>query len=411
MTRAVTAAAVLAMIGAVALSIPGARASTEEFSTFDVLSQEEDDESLLDHFVTRQPRWWRDEWERAPLAIRTSQGCLTSGRWFIETDLKLRSPIGSKSRFGLDLKQSESDVASYDYLDFSLQFQTPYGKPGVMFRPLYDKSRQDFAVSWEAGSDTARLQLQAIFTLEDMFNNLWAWRQTRVGVATAAYGRHPYEPGLRFVSRNPNWRAEVIGRYLTPSVMHISGDGVVDRVTSLWGTYAYATLEARRGAWEWEARTANRQAKSTDQPLDFSTGNNHDFRRSWNAETGLRRSLGRLGAEVRWLYQERSQTLGPPRGPTEFRSIDRLVTLEAHWLLRPNLRLRVGGLHDDITVEQSGAPQFTYGSRVESRAYVGLMARFGPVSVSVVEGLELDEEPYDVWGVHDKGFLHLQATF
>jgi hypothetical protein len=27
------------------------------------------------------------------------------------------------------------------------------------------------------------------------------------------------------------------------------------------------------------------------------------------------------------------------------------------------------------------------------------------------EGIELDDEGYEVWFVHDKGFLHLQTTF
>jgi hypothetical protein len=37
--------------------------------------------------------------------------------------------------------------------------------------------------------------------------------------------------------------------------------------------------------------------------------------------------------------------------------------------------------------------------------------RFGMVSFQVVEGIELDHEPYDVWLVHDKGFLQVQARF
>ena len=39
------------------------------------------------------------------------------------------------------------------------------------------------------------------------------------------------------------------------------------------------------------------------------------------------------------------------------------------------------------------------------------MMRFGRVSLQVVEGLELDREPYEVWAVHDKGFVQLQTTF
>ena len=82
------------------------------------------------------------------------------------------------------------------------------------------------------------------------------------------------------------------------------------------------------------------------------------------------------------------------------------------YAFRPGWAVRVGGLHDRITVDQVGSPSFTaYGTRVESRAYFGLMARFGAVSVYGVEGLELDHEPYDVWLVHDKAFLHLQTAF
>jgi len=70
------------------------------------------------------------------------------------------------------------------------------------------------------------------------------------------------------------------------------------------------------------------------------------------------------------------------------------------------------GLYDRISVAQSGAIfRQSYGSRTESRAYIGLAARFGRIVVSGVEGIELDPEPYEVWFVHDKGFLQLQAVF
>src|SRR5207244_247096 len=170
--------ALAAALAVVLLGGRPARAGTEEFSTFDVEAQEEDDESLLDHFQTRSPHAWRDEWEHALQAIRTSQGCLTSGQWFIDTDLKLRAPLGRRAQFRLDLRQSESDDQSFDYLDFSFQFPTRFGTPGAMFRPFFDKSRQDFALTWGWGADTSAAQLQIVYTLEDVFNNLWAFRQT-----------------------------------------------------------------------------------------------------------------------------------------------------------------------------------------------------------------------------------------
>jgi hypothetical protein len=91
--------------------------------------------------------------------------------------------------------------------------------------------------------------------------------------------------------------------------------------------------------------------------------------------------------------------------------VDRVAQLEGRFPLRAAWAARVGALHDRATVGWSGAPFPTYGTRVESRAYVGLTGRFGQVSVSAVEGFELDPEPYEVWWVHDKAFLHLQTTF
>lgn len=405
-----TAAALALALGF--LGAETARATTEEFSTFDVAAQEEDDESLLDHYLTRAPRTWRDEWESAPQAIRTSQGCLTSGQWFIDTDMKVRSALGRRARLGIDLRQSESDAASYDYLDFSFLFPTRYGTPGIMFRPLFDKSRQDVAVSWEAGAETTAVHARVVFTMEDLFNNLWAFRQTRVGHESEPYTRHPFEPAASVTIRQPRWRAEIGGRYLSPSVQRlVSGDEIL-RVRSLWGALAHGSLEVDALGCDWELAAANQQASSTDQALDPFVGRGHVFRRRWSAETSVRRALWpRLTAEARFLYQERDQGLGAPTGPARFEGIDRMIALETLYALTPAFTARVGGLYDRITIDKVGALPFSYGTRVESRAYVGLVARFGRVSVSGIEGIELDPEPYDVWGVHDKGFLHLQATF
>ena len=412
MNRAALAAAVLLSLLAAATR---ARAGTEEFSTFDVEAQELDDESLLDHLLTRAPAAWRDEWERSPQAIRTSQGCLTSGQWFIDTDLKLRAPLGGRAVFGLDMTERANDALSYDYIDFSFHFPTSWGTPGFMFRPTFDKSRQDVALLWDAGADTSRWQVQVAFGIEDMFNNLWAFRQTRVGNEAEPYQRHPYEPALRLATRQSGWRAEVGGRWLTPSRKRVSGlgPGSPASLVTLWGARGWAEVEADAFGATWGARAANHQARSTQWPLDDSTPDGRSFRRRWSAELTARRVLSpRLAVEARGLYQDRDQNAGAPLGPNGFGAVDRLMTLETTWTLSPSFHARVGGMFDRVSVAQSGTPRYaSYGTRNESRAYVGLSARFGNVSVSAVEGVELDPEPYEVWGVHDKGFLHLQATF
>ena len=115
-----------------------ARGGTEEFSTFDIDRQEEDDESLIDHVLTRSPRGWRAAWERAPSAFRTEQGCLTSGQWFIHSDLKVETALGDRARFGVVLRQTEDDIANYNFLDLTARLPTRAGTLGVAFRPFYE---------------------------------------------------------------------------------------------------------------------------------------------------------------------------------------------------------------------------------------------------------------------------------
>jgi hypothetical protein len=194
----------------------------------------------------------------------------------------------------------------------------------------------------------------------------------------------------------------------------VTGDNDLSpaRIATLWGTLSYASIEVDALGFGWEARGLDKQAESTDSPLGSASGSNENFRRLWSVELAIRRALGlRLSAEAHWIYQDRSQEYGPPIGPGHFRGIDRLVTLDAMYQIYPRVFVRFGGLYDRIGISRAGNVPFGYGSRRESRAYLGLMARFGRVSMSASEGFELDTEPYQVFGIHDKATLQLQATF
>lgn len=413
---ALAACAILVVLGlALAGPIP-ARAGVEEFSTFGVEEQERDDESFLDHILAPAPRAWRAEWERAPLALRSAQGCLTSGGWFNETDLKVRTLIGKRSWFGLALRQYENDRVHYDYTEFSFHVPTRFGTAGWMFRPSSDKSSQDMAFMWDVGADTSAFQLHAVFGLEDVFNNFWEFRQVVTGGRAEPYLRHPWEPGLRMVVRRPSLRAEIGGRYLSPSTKRLIvsyADPNLDNVKSLWGTLGWASVEARALGLEWEARTTNHQAASTEHPIAQPEPDGRDFRRQWSVEAAARRRLTPvLTAEARWLYQARTQVHGPPVAPPRFEAVDRALQLETVWTRSERFTFRLGALHDRISVQNSAitAP-FSFGSRSESRAYVGMMAHFRGIRVQIIEGIELDHEPYEVWAVHDKGFVQLQAVF
>jgi hypothetical protein len=412
--RAATAA-LWAILATLAIARP-VGAVVEEFSTFSAEEQEHDDESLLDHMLARMPLAWRDEWERSPLALRSAQGCLTSGKWYNQTDLKLSAPLGGRARFAFAIRENESDRVDYHYMDLSIHVATRFGTAGWLFRPSRDKSSQDMALMWDVGADTSAFQIQAVFGLEDVFNNFWEFRQANTGGRGEPYVRHPWEPGLRMVVRRPSLRVEAGGRYLTPSTKRLInnyGNRDLDEVQTLWGTLAWASVEARALGIDWEVRSTNHQASTTEHPLATPLPDGGDFRRQWSIETAVRRQIApRLAAEARWLYQERTQVHAPPIDPPRFEGIDRVLQVETIWTVTPSVWARVGGLHNRITLQESAitAP-FSFGTRTESRAYVAGIARFGRMSLQITEAIELDHEPYNVWAVHDKGFVHVQTTF
>jgi hypothetical protein len=405
----------LALALACSASPPAADASTEEFSTFYVEHMEEDDESLIDHLLTEPPVEWRDEWERSAGGYRASQGCFTSGQWFLANQLKVAAPLGDRARFRVHLDHAESDRNAYQNLDLWFLFPQRVGTVGFMFRPFHDKSRQDVALMWEAGADSTASQLRLLFGLEDLFNNLWAWRQTRVGDVGEPYERHPWEPAIKVALRRARWRFETEGKWLTPSRKRVEGNGGLtgERLQTLWGARGTALLEARALGLTWVARAENQQVRSTDRPVDLSAGDGREFRRLWRAEAGVRCAIvPRLKVEGRYVYVERTQSSRPPLPDLSFRGLDRIVQVEARWMARPDLTVRLGGLFDRIGIHRSApSPYWPHGTRTESRAYVGVVARFGRVTVAGVEGIELDPENYEVWNAHDKGFLLLQTTF
>jgi hypothetical protein len=409
------AIALLVTAFALALISRTAHANAEEFSTFSAERQEEDDESALDHLLAREPRDWREEWERSPQALRTSQGCLTSGQWIDRTQLKLETALGKQARFGVVLDQRFDNIMSYDDLSLSFRFPVHTGRIAADFHPSYDKSRQDFAVGWDTGPDTSAFHMSVTFMIEDMLNNLWAWRQTRVGNQAEPYLKHPYLPQFEMISRHVSWRFDLGGRYLTPSEQNVNRYGTIETPTlqTLWGTYAWGGVETRAFGFGWEARTENLQALGTGQPLDGSAGNHLDFRRQWSAEGAISRELtARVRVLGRYIYQARTELYGESLGPGRFDALDRIVQFEVARAFAPGWSVRAGALYDRVAFAREGVTLASSEPRQkESRAYITLAARFGKVNVEGTEGIELDTEPYQVMFHHDKGFLKLQTTF
>jgi len=411
------AAAALAAVGLLAVAAalaPAARASVEEFSTFTIAPQEQDDESVLDHFLTRLPRAWRDEWARTSGGFRTSQGCLTSGQWFLDTDFKARAPLGERAWLGVDLFQSESDILDVQNLDLSFHFPQVVGSAFAMYRPNSNKAAQDFALGWETGADTSGFQLRATWTIEDIFNRFAGFRQTQVGDRVEPYERRPYEPALALAVRRPAWQAEVGAKWLTPSRKRVEDLGSNPLFfRELWGAAGHAWIERRWDAFALEARSEVRQARGAERPVAVGFTETVDYRRQWSVEGGARMRVPgpRSQLEARCLYQSRTEFAGPPVGAAYLQVDDRLLNLEWTRGFGASVQTRLGGLYERVGVGRANPVRSSFGTRSESRLYVGLELRLGRVRVAGIEGVELDDEPYDVRIVHDKGFLQLQTAF
>lgn len=391
-----------------------ARANYEEFWTLDILGLEEDDENLLDQVLVRQPLEWRDQWERADRAFRSSQGCFTSGQWYLDHELKVRVPMGDTTYLDLEIRDVSDAESVYGWTRFDVRFPLPrLGLWGVRAIPTYDKSRQDIGFLWDHGVRTQGLHVQAVMGIEDMFNKFWSMRQVRVGDESEPYERHPFEPALRLGWRSEQTRLELGGKYLTPSTKRIeAADPALRRREYLWGVKGDASVSQRFGATTAELGFETAQAQS-EQHWDVFDGDHHLFRRKWRVDGSLTRALGEKSrVTARFIYQERTQVWRPPISNSSLDVIDRMPMLEAAFPVPFDFFGRAGVMRNRITVVPNIlVPVWTWGTRVETRAFLALQKKFGRVHLQGVECVELDREQYDVAFIHDKGFLQLQITF
>jgi hypothetical protein len=397
-----------------AITAPPARASYEEFSTYDIGRQEADDENLLDHVLVRPPIEWRDEWQRSRNGFRTSQGCFTSGKWYLDHQLRVRVPMSDSTRFDIEMRDVADDESFYGWTSLEFRFPIPRtGMWGFRFRPSFDKSRQDAALLWDAGHAGTPLQASVAFTLEDIFNKLWTARQTQVGDESQPFERHPFEPALAFAWRGPDQGVSLSGKWLTPSIKRFdTRDSTLRRRERLWGVKHDVELWRRFGATR--ALLAFEQTQ-TSSWAEWQTvaGDHHLYRRRWRLEGALTRTVGQRGeVGVRFFYQERDQVWRPPHSNSALGIIDRMPVLEGAFQVPWAMRARVGLMRNRVTISEAGwLPLSNHGTRVETRAVLALQRRFGRLLVQLTEGLELDSESYDVLFIHDKGFFHIQTTF
>jgi len=402
-----------ALLLAATLVARPACAAVEEFSSFDAAAMEVDDENFLDHYVSRMPASWQDEWDRAPTAFRTSEGCLTAATWHQWNELKGRATMGPSWWLDVSYLQTTDPQATYEWLRLDFTRATSFGSAAVRFQPAYDKSQQDLALFAQIGDATRPLEIRGTFTFVDALNSFWEFRQALVGDHSEPYRAHPFQPELSVVSRGEHRRIEAYGKWLTPSRKQIEDpDPALSGRSSIWGSHAWIDARQDVARWTLLARFDDEQVLSA-QELGGSPGDGRNFRRIWTAEGGLRHPLGwRLTAEGRYLYGDRAEDWSPPVAEATFRGLDRMGVFQLDWTARSGTILRTGLLYDRIGIARAGdVPDFSYGSRKAARAIIGFEARLGSIHVKATEGIQLDHKPYPVTFHHDKAYVQLQTAF
>ena len=395
-----------------------ARASYEEFSTLNVGKSEEDEEYMFDQELSRTPSYWRDEYEQATNAFRASQGCFTAGQWHIDNNLKFTVPLGDTAKFTFDYLDYADMEAQYSWTRLEARFPIfGTGMWGFRYTPNFDKSRQDFAPMWEHGNAFTPLQMQAVFTLEDFFNNFWSQRQVKVGGEPEPYIRHPYEPALSVIWRGAGPKFSANAKWLTPSTKRFdTTDPTTRRTEKLWGAKGASDVSQRIGRTTVEGAFEMVTASSYAY-WDQVPGDHHQFARRWRIAGILTQDFGEdAHLSLRYYYMDRTQVWRPPVANTTLNVIDRCLFLDFRFKVPWDLGARLGVLGDRVSVVHDGGvyglPGFdSQGTRTEGRAIISLHKKFGKVRLQGIEGIHLDEEPYPVTLRHDKGFLFLQTTF
>ena len=397
-----------------------ARASYEEFASVNVGNTEQDDEYMFDQELVRSPFNWHDEYDLALNAFRSSQGCFTAGHWHLENQLKFEVPLGDTARFRLDYLDYQDMESAYGWT--RLEARWPILNTGVWgfrYTPNFEKSRQDMALLWEHGDARTPLQLQGVFTLEDIFNHFWSQRQIQVGGEAEPYSRHPFEPALGVNWRGGGPTVSANAKWLTPSTKQFdTKDPAQRRTEKLWGAKGDGAVSQRIGATTVEGAFEMVQ-KSSYAYWEQQPGDHHEFARRWRIKGSLIQAIGdNAHVAFRYFYMDRTQVLRPPIADLTLNVIDRCVMVDSWFNAPGGLRVWLGALRDRVTVwsnvdplDYLPPPLVSTGTRYEDRAIISLQKTFGRVRLQGIEGIELDHEPYQVSFHHDKGFIQLQTTF
>lgn len=417
--RTAARGAIVALILAVHPA-PPARASIEDFETWDVGAQENDDEYGLDmYFLSFSPEW-DAHWLYSGDGARSTMGSSDNEVWEMRNELRMRRQLNDRVHFLYGFTQDQGLTIENEQHFLGLEVEGGGFWFGPFARPITTKEHLDAGLmvrrAWKSGTE-----IRASLSFEDWISDhtngrsnirnrtftdfLDPAREWRLGV------RQVWSP-VRWIAADVVRLPEFERRIQPPASTGLPEDfrwvgghswsvrGAGDPMRGL--TFDFLA-EGKK------SRVANFPSDGLD-PVDT-------HRDAWKLRTRVTHALagkflGRWGVQVRGAHEKDvADTAAVP-----YRLIvdDVVTTVGTRREITRWLTGEFGYGHQETKIHQVGPKdehRFTWGTRSENRLYLiaelataGLRARF-------IETIELDNEGYKAFGDHDKGFVQLMADF
>ena len=403
---------------------PPAGAGLAEFETWRLDRLEADDEATLDRLHFEYSRAWEEAWWGARRGFRVSNGCGTHEHWENTTEVELEHVVDS----GVSVEFGYRDASRLSHQETLTAIGASYRRPNGSFvraryRPSYHKADHDLELSagWR-DDDVSLVRLTLAF--ERFLNNRIARKGSLLSESRWIYERHPLvaELDVRFRFSGTGMidvNAAALGRtdrsHLAPEARGVTDadfrqslEGDRGRVRVWFPSWGRVAFSVHTG---WKRLDDDRRRDPETSVVRSAVDRSEWWMRA-SAEVSVR---PRWRTELLVEYRDAEETRTADRR-YRYESLSRLYQASVFW--RPNERFDVGFGYaiDDLSGIASDDPTWLVArrhppDRIESRLHLTLQLHVRDLWVLVRETVELDDEPYSSFAMHDKTFVQVMTTF
>lgn len=411
--------AALALVVAALSGLP-ARASIEDFENWDLGAQEGDDEYGLDSYFLAFSPEWEAEWLFSGDGARSSMGSTVNEVWEMRNELRLRRVLNPRLHFVYGFTQNQGLTVDDEQHMLGIEVEEGGFWFGPFARPNTSKEHLDAGLmvrrAWKTGTE-----IRASLSFED-------WNSDHTNGRSDVRNRTSTD----FIDPAREWRVGV--RQIWSPARWIALDAVrlPEFLRRIRPPNASADPEVFRfvGGNEWSLRGAadpfrgltfdllaeRKESRVADFPSELLAP--VDTRReAWKVRARVSHAvaggfLGRWGVQVR--SAEERDVAGTAPVPYRLDLDDIVTTVGTRRGILPWLTGELGYGHQRTKIRQDGPKaeqRFTWGTRSENRLYLIAEMEKAGIRARFIETIELDDEGYDAFSDHDKGFIQLQADF